>query len=398
LVSYERLFVARSISGHVFRKDRASGPVWYAKYRLPDGRQVQKNIAPAWTRPGRPADGYVNRRGAEAWLADVLAQAHAGTLPGMVRTGVTFERAGHEWLRYCVEDRACKPSTMVDYRHTVGRVLVPVFGPLMLEEVTAPMIEEWRAALTTAARTRNKQLTILNGIFRRAQKRFGLQRNPVVELERMREPRQVNLDVFSPEEVLALVRAAESEQDGAIYLTAAFTGLRRGDLIALRWRDVDFAGSVVRVRASYAAGALTSPKSGKIRSVPMAPQVAETLARLGRSASDDGLVFVGEGGGYVDGSALRRRYKLALERAGLRSLRFHDLRHTFGTRAISKADILRVKEWMGHADVATTMRYLHYVPRPEDARLIAAAFAIGAPSVMAFSSAPAWSSRRGPGH
>jgi integrase len=386
-----------SISGHVFRVDRARGPVWFAKYRLPDGRQVQKKIAPAWTKPGRPDDGFVNRRGAEAWLSDVLAQAHAGTLPGMVRTGVTFERAGAEWLRYCVEDRACKPSTMVDYRHTVNRVLVPVFGPLLLEDITAP-IEAWRASLQTAARTRNKQLTILNGIFRRAQKRFGLQRNPVLEIERMREPRQVNLDVFSPEEVMALVRAAESEQDAAIYLTAAFTGLRRGELIALRWRDVDFAGCVIRVRASYSAGALTTPKSGKLRSVPMAPQVAETLARLGRTATDDALVFLGEGGGYLDGSALRRRYKLALERAGLRSLRFHDLRHTFGTRAISKADILRVKEWMGHADVATTMRYLHYVPRPEDARLIAAAFEIAPATAMALSSPPDWSPRSGPGH
>ena len=378
----------RSISGHVYRVDRASGPVWYAKYRLPDGRQVQKRIAPAWTRPGRPDDGFVNRRGAEAWLSDVLAQAHAGTLPGMIRTGVTFSDAASEWLRYCVEDRACKPSTMVDYRHTVNRVLVPVFGSLLLEHITAPAIETWRASLQTAARTRNKQLTILNGIFRRAQKRFGLQRNPVLEIERMREPRQVNLDVFSPEEIMALVRAAESEQDAAIYLTAAFTGLRRGELIALRWRDVDFAGCVIRVRASYSAGALTTPKSGKLRSVPMAPQVAETLARLGRTATDDGLVFLGEGGGYLDGSALRRRYKLALERAGLRSLRFHDLRHTFGTRAISKADILRVKEWMGHADVATTMRYLHYVPRPEDARLIAAAFEIAPPTAMALTSLP----------
>jgi integrase len=87
-----------------------------------------------------------------------------------------------------------------------------------------------------------------------------------------------------------------------------------------------------------------------------------------------------------------------LERAGLRSLRFHDLRHTFGTRAISKADILRVKEWMGHADVATTMHYLHYVPRPEDARLIAAAFEIVAPAVMAFSAELVWSPQRGPGH
>jgi integrase len=374
---------ARPVSGHVFRVGRRGGPVWYAKYRLPDGRQVQKKIGPAWCRSGRPAAGFVTKRGADAWLRDVLLQAHAGTLPGMVRTGVTFERAALEWLRYSEEDRACKPTTMVDYRNTVHRRFVPEFGPLLLEDVTAPMIEAWRARQTTSARTRNKQLTILNGIFRRAQRRFGLQVNPVLELERLREPRHVDLDVFSPEEVLALVRAAEDEQDAAIFLTAAFTGLRRGELIALRWRDVDFAGSLVRVRASYAVGALTSPKSGKVRSVPLAPQVAEALARLGQrgwSVGDDDLVFVGELGGYLDGSALRRRYKMALARAGLRSLRFHDLRHTFGTRAIAKADILRVKEWMGHADVATTMRYLHYVPRPEDARLIAAAFAVDAPA------------------
>ena len=64
----------------------------------------------------------------------------------------------------------------------------------------------------------------------------------------------------------------------------------------------------------------------------------------------------------------RRRYKAALKRAGLRPLRFHDLRHTFGTRMIAKADIRRVQEWMGHADVATTMQYLHYVERPDEAR------------------------------
>ena len=84
----------------------------------------------------------------------------------------------------------------------------------------------------------------------------------------------------------------------------------------------------------------------------------------------------GELGLYLDGDALGRRYKKALARAGLRPLRFHDLRHTFGTRMIAKADIRRVQEWMGHADIATTMRYLHYVERPDEAALVADAFAI----------------------
>jgi integrase len=137
--------------------------------------------------------------------------------------------------------------------------------------------------------------------------------------------------VFSPEEVWALVRAAACEQDGAIFLAAAFTGLRRGELVALRWRDVDFAGSLIRVRASYTHETLATPKSGRTRSVPMAPEVARALARLGqrRTRTDDAdLVFPGALGGYLDGSALRRRYELALKRAGLRRLRFHDLRHT----------------------------------------------------------------------
>jgi len=88
------------------------------------------------------------------------------------------------------------------------------------------------------------------------------------------------------------------------------------------------------------------------------------------------VVFAGATGTYLDGSALRQRYKAALRRGDLRPLRFHDLRHTFGTRMIAKADIRRVQEWMGHADIQTTMRYLHYAPRAEDAALVAEAFAV----------------------
>jgi integrase len=111
----------------------------------------------------------------------------------------------------------------------------------------------------------------------------------------------------------------------------------------------------------------------------MSLQRSRSWGRRADWVGEDDLVFAGETGGYLDGSALRRRYLAALAAAGLRRLRFHDLRHTFGTRMIAKADIRRVQEWMGHADIQTTMRYLHYAPRSADAALVATAFALPEP-------------------
>ena len=88
------------ISGHGFRVDRRRGPQWYAKYRLPDWRQVQRRIGPAWTGRGRPAAGWFTKRSAQAWLDDLLVQARRGALPGMVETGATVADAAAEWLRW----------------------------------------------------------------------------------------------------------------------------------------------------------------------------------------------------------------------------------------------------------------------------------------------------------
>jgi integrase len=134
------------------------------------------------------------------------------------------------------------------------------------------------------------------------------------------------------------------------------------------------------VTASSTERSLTTPKSGRIRSVPPAPIVAEALARLGQREDltrEDDLVFPGIAGTFLDASTLYRRYKAALRRAGLRDLRFHDLRHTFGTPVIGnpRASILQLKEWMGHADIDATMKYLHFAPRAGDADLVAEAFA-----------------------
>jgi len=375
--------VSLPLSGHVFRREGRRGGVWYAKYRLPDGRQVQRRIGPAWSQRGRPAAGYYTKHTAERWLAELMQQARRGELPGMVQTGATFADAAAEYLRWIEHDRQRKPSTLRDYRSIISAHLLPAFGAERLEDITTESIERWseRLALggTMNNRTRLKILTVLHGIMQRAKRVWKLPRNPVADVEKPIQGRSISMDVFSPEEVMALVREVDSEQDAAIYLTAAFTGLRRGELVALRWRDVDFPRRHIRVTASYTERALSTPKSGKVRSIPMAGPVAEILARLNQRpafAGDDDLVFPGMGGGYLDASALYRRYKAALERAGLRSLRFHDLRHTFGTQVIGnpKVSILQLKEWMGHADIDTTMKYLHFAPRSGDADLIAEAF------------------------
>jgi integrase len=371
-------------TGSVLRREGARRPLWYAKYRLPDGRQVQRKIGPAWIDRGRPQAGYFTKRTAQSWLRDVLEQARRGTLPGMIQTGATFGDACTEFLRYVRDDRARKPSTIAGYESIVRSMLLPAFGERPVESITTAQIEHWLAGLPQSARTRTLALVLMHGIYRRAKKVWALPANPAAEVEKPPVARSGDIQVFSPEEVWALARAADDEQDAAIFLTAAFTGLRLGELLALHWRDVDFAGSVLRVRASYSAGALTTPKSGKVRAVPLAPDVAAALAALGRRelfTGDDDLVFIGATGSYVDGSALRRRYKHALAAAELRPLRFHDLRHTFGTRMIATADIRRVQEWMGHADIQTTTRYLHYAPHAEDAQLVAAAFAVEHASV-----------------
>jgi len=368
-------------SGHIFRVSRARGPQWYVKYRLPDGRQVHKRIGPAWTGRGRPAIGYYTKRTAQAALDEMLTAARRGQLAGQHRTGVTFAEVCDEFLRWIEFDRQRKRSTLDDYRSAVRAHLVPEFGALQVEEVTSVCVDAWRSRLVVEGRLSNrsvnKLLTILHGVMERARKRFKLRSNPVAEVEKQPRRRRVSIDVYSTEEVMALVRQADSSQDGAIFLTAAFTGLRMGELLALRWRDVDFPLQAIRVRASYTHKALDTPKNRTGRTVPMIDAVAAELARLSSRplfTGPDDLVFPGEAGSFLDDSALRRRYKAARARGGLRPLRFHDLRHTFGTHAIRTADPRELQEWMGHADFATTEIYLSYKPRAEAARRLAVAF------------------------
>lgn len=371
---------SRSVSGHVKLRRGKRRSTWYAKWRDAQGVQRERKLGLAWEDKGAPPPGYLRPKDAEAQLQELLVEARRGAAEQR-RTGVTFDVVAEEWLAWGVRDRDWKPSTIAENRSNVNAHLGPAFGSRRIERITADEIEQWRDALVDerglSRRTANKLLINLGAIFERAVKNHGLLKNPAKDVPKLRVRYDPNAyDFFSPDEIEALGAAAASDQDRAVFLTAAFTGLRRGELVALRWGDVDFNTDALHVYASYSLGTLTAPKSGLTRTVPMAEQVRDLLKEHRKRVPHDraDLVFPGERGEYLDGSALTRRYKKALKAANLRPLRFHDLRHTFGSIAIDQATIVQVQAWMGHADVQTTMKYMHHRSRAGDARLLSAAF------------------------
>jgi integrase len=226
---------------------------------------------------------------------------------------------------------------------------------------------------------------------------FKLPSNPVTSADRRREPHAGALVYYSVEEVEALARAledgkhrdpkrpaaneherAEDRQDAELIRVAAYSGLRMGELLALRWRDVDFAGHALTISRAMSAGVEGATKSGKVRRVTMPDQAAAALDRLSRREDFTGegeVVFCNVLGGPLDGSALRRRFKRARDAAKLRPLRFHDLRHTYGSLlAAAGVDLVTIQAAMGHGALSTTSRYLHAKPASEQAETFTRAF------------------------
>jgi integrase len=128
---------------------RRRGAVWYVKYRVPDPtrpgrvRQIEKLFGPDWSERGAPPPGFYDRRTAQAALEAILTDARRGALD-LVSTGVTFEQAAIEWLRWDQHDRGWKRSTLVDRRSVLKRHLLPEFGVLPVNQITTRRVEAWK--------------------------------------------------------------------------------------------------------------------------------------------------------------------------------------------------------------------------------------------------------------
>lgn len=374
------------VTGSIRLVKRERGDVWYMSYRLPGGRQVQKKLGPAYKGKGRPPVGHFTRKMAQEALEAVKTYARDGSLPGLTPAiTATFADAATEYLRFVADVRRVDPVTVADYKGVIDGYLIAEFGDLQLETVTPDLIDAYKERLIAAGKLSNRtivrHLTVLHGIFKRAKRVWKLAENPASAdlVERPQVVYSGEFDTFDRDEIERLATAAQDAQDAAIYKVAAFTGLRQGELLALRWAHVDFVDGLLHVRRNYTGGREKVPKGKRVRSVPMMPDVIDTLAGLKdreHFTGDDDLVFASEVGDYLDHYTLRKRYYAALDRAELRRIRFHDLRHCFGSAAITKLDPYSVQSYMGHQHYSTTARYLHFKPRREDAAALAEAFRV----------------------
>ena len=380
---------AARVTGHLKLIDRREAPVWYVKTRVP-GRtpeQTTRRLAPAHVGGGKPRAGHLTRRQAEDALADLLAAERRNVGQRVYEhqpDGATFAEAAAGFLRHVEHVKGREHSTIRDYQSSIKSTLGPRFAERPVASITPAEIATMRDELTRAGlapRTVVRHLTVAHGVFRHAVREHGLPRNPASAemVDRPTVRYSGEFQTLEAHELSALARAAATTQDTALYLTAAWTGLRQGELLALRWRDIDFASQRVHVRRSWSqrSGKEKSPKSGKVRSVPLVEELIAPLDALSRRehfTGPDDLVFTTAVGQHLDADVLRRHYTAALKRAGLQQIRFHDLRHCFGSVAVRAFPLSDVQAMLGHAHVTTTMRYVHHRPGADDAARLSSAF------------------------
>jgi len=390
-------------AGHLQIKGGRGARRWHAFITTPFGKR-QRILGPAHVKDS----GRTTPRGATIWraadgpkpTAEHLTPADAETKLAMLIDELvsaqpadeasapepaprTFGEARLEWLRYVAKDRMRERSTVTDYANTSARDLLAEFGAdTPLADITTDRIDAWRERLIEeedlSPRSIQKAMVLLNGIFKRARRKGWVETNPVEDAEKVVVRASGDFNVLSIEELEACIRAIDDDVMAAIVRTAASTGLRIGELRALRWRDVDFAHRKIQVRWNYVLNQRKRPKSSYIRSVPMADQTARSLEDLSRRdyfAGRDDLVFTTRFGEPLSDHVIRQAFYAGLAGAGLGHLRrpkvnaddddpiiFHDLRHTFGTLAVKKFPLTDVKTFMGHADINTTLIYVHHVP------------------------------------
>lgn len=386
------------------RSDKRGRESWYGKWRH-GGQQVKRRLGTVRASGERGEEGSLTRAQAEAALREAMAAHQAeAALAAASRPAVPgrpFDELADAYLEHLTM-LGRKNSTIEDVRGHLRHWLRPHFATIPVERIEREDVKALVRRMIAgdrpsgierpkppAPKTMRNIIGNLSAMLRWAEREGWRRGNPADGIDLPAPATSDEIRWLEADEVRLLaehtIESPYQHLDRVLYVVAAMTGLRQGELVELRWRDIDWTAGAIRVRRSYTRKQLGTPKSRRSsRSVPMADDVAAALEELSRLPEipdgPDDLVFphpmTGE---HLASAQMLRRMRKGLRAAGLDdSHRFHDLRHTFGTQMAAEGVPMRtLQEWMGHRDIATTQRYADYAPRHDERTIVQSAFARG---------------------
>lgn len=366
-------------AGSVIKYTGKHGVVYRVRWRDADGQRVVETL-------GSEADGWTSTKAEEELrnrLVDVKRERRRKVRPA------SFDDFALRWLETYPEARGLKASTRSSYRTIISRHLIPAFGEVRLELVDLDRLERYISAKRkkgVGPATINRHLNLLNLLFVAAIKRGALpaNANPVPLIERPKEPRR-RWTILQPAEIARVAKAFDElaedapvrsekvqetrawvEQARVVFLVIIACGLRRGEVLGLRWKHVDLVDLLIRVEETFIAGRVDTPKSeAGERTIAFGQAIADELWQHRRRTSfegDDERVFVHPAkGSALDPTLYGETFRAALKRAGVtRPMRpFHDGRHTAITNDARSGNApLSIQTRAGHASFSTTQRYI----------------------------------------
>jgi integrase len=329
-----------------------------------------------------PRDGKTIRKtfhalaDARAWRAQAKSALSLGAMRAPTRT--TVREAAEAWLVAAkagvVRTRSgepYKPSALRAYEQVLRATVLPCMGHLKLSSVTRTVLQDLIDELVGGGRSpstvRNTVLP-LRAIYRRALSRSEVLVNPTLGLA-LPTTRDRRERVARPAEAKALIEALP-ERDRALWATALYAGLRRGELRALRWSDVDFKEGVIRVERGWddRVGSIEPKSRAGRRRVPLTQPLRTRVAahRLLSKGGEEELVFEGLRGAFCP-SAATRRARATWKEAKLEPIGLHECRHTYAAFMIAAGvNAKALSTYMGHSSITVTLdRYGHLMPGNE---------------------------------
>jgi integrase len=331
----------------VVQYQTAHGKRYRVRYRKPDGRQTDKR-------------GFKTKRDAEAFAAELEVSKMRGEYVAPSLGRVTVGELSADWLTRKEQSTAPSHYRMLESAYRVH--VAPRWGGVSVADVDTLGVESWIAAMGrdgAGATVVLRALGVLSGILSDAVKAKRLAVNPakgVEGLPRKTAKRRVYLTAGDVDRL-----ADESGEHRALVLALAYCGLRWGEAIGLRVRDVEFLRrrlivneNAVQIGNRHAVG----PTKGRVaRSVPVPEFVLDELSLLCKDKRPDALVFGASDGGYLPRpKSSNGWFTRAVKRAGLQAITPHDLRHTCASLAVSASgNVLALQRMLGHRSAKITL-------------------------------------------